>query len=236
MSLIKCPECNKEISDTAVTCPHCGYLLKEIEGSALFKCPDNGGWNTAWIKRTVDLINVETNAIIKSFEMGGVAIVPIKKQFKIRIHVHGYMGKPEVTLYPGQSVYVNITLEAGGALGGGFCNAEVVKMNGTGVPAGQSSDKNPSVSGGGGCYIATCVYGSYDCPQVWVLRRYRDFQLNNTWFGRQFIKIYYRVSPTIVKIFGNKKWFKNIWRKKLDKMVKKYKKLGFDDAPYNDLY
>ncbi|MFR9028073.1 MAG: DUF2726 domain-containing protein [Clostridium sp.] len=25
-----------------------------------------------------------------------------------------------------------------------------------------------------GCYIATAVYGSYDCPQVWVLRRFRD--------------------------------------------------------------
>ena len=25
-----------------------------------------------------------------------------------------------------------------------------------------------------GCYIATCVYGSYDCPQVQTLRRFRD--------------------------------------------------------------
>ena len=25
----------------------------------------------------------------------------------------------------------------------------------------------------GACYIATAVYGSYDCPQVWVLRRFR---------------------------------------------------------------
>ena len=25
-----------------------------------------------------------------------------------------------------------------------------------------------------GCYIATAVYGSYDCPQVWTLRRYRS--------------------------------------------------------------
>lgn len=24
MALIKCPECGKEISDTATTCPHCG--------------------------------------------------------------------------------------------------------------------------------------------------------------------------------------------------------------------
>ena len=29
MALIKCPECNKEISDTAKNCIHCGYLLKE---------------------------------------------------------------------------------------------------------------------------------------------------------------------------------------------------------------
>ncbi len=31
MALIKCPECNKEISDKAVSCPKCGkiYLHKE---------------------------------------------------------------------------------------------------------------------------------------------------------------------------------------------------------------
>ena len=27
MALINCPECNREISDKAVTCPHCGYPL-----------------------------------------------------------------------------------------------------------------------------------------------------------------------------------------------------------------
>lgn len=27
MSLIKCPECNKEISDKAKTCPNCGYPI-----------------------------------------------------------------------------------------------------------------------------------------------------------------------------------------------------------------
>ena len=29
MALIKCPECGKEISDTAKNCIHCGYALKE---------------------------------------------------------------------------------------------------------------------------------------------------------------------------------------------------------------
>lgn len=28
MALIKCPECGKEISDTATTCPNCGYPLR----------------------------------------------------------------------------------------------------------------------------------------------------------------------------------------------------------------
>lgn len=27
MSIIKCPECDKEVSDTAKTCPNCGYQL-----------------------------------------------------------------------------------------------------------------------------------------------------------------------------------------------------------------
>jgi predicted RNA-binding Zn-ribbon protein involved in translation (DUF1610 family) len=28
--LIKCPECKKEISDTAVSCPNCGWVLTKM--------------------------------------------------------------------------------------------------------------------------------------------------------------------------------------------------------------
>lgn len=31
MALIKCPECGKEISDTAKVCPHCGYKQKKLD-------------------------------------------------------------------------------------------------------------------------------------------------------------------------------------------------------------
>lgn len=85
-----------------------------------------------------------------------------------------------------------------------------------------------------GCYIATAVYGSYDCPQVWTLRRYRDNELAKTWAGRTFIHIYYAISPTIVKWFGDTDWFKSIWRSKLDCMVKDLQERGFKDTPYND--
>ena len=27
MALIKCPECQLQVSDKAITCPHCGYPL-----------------------------------------------------------------------------------------------------------------------------------------------------------------------------------------------------------------
>ncbi len=87
-----------------------------------------------------------------------------------------------------------------------------------------------------GCYIATCVYGSYDCKEVWRLRRYRDYYLDNHWFGRIFIKLYYSISPTLVKLFGNKKWFKKISKKLLDKKIVKLIKKGYEDTPYNDKY
>ena len=85
------------------------------------------------------------------------------------------------------------------------------------------------------CYIATCVYGSYDCPEVWVLRRYRDNKLAKNCFGRAFIKLYYFISPKIVKLFGNTKWFRKMWRTKLDSMVRKYREEGFEDTPYDDM-
>ena len=85
-----------------------------------------------------------------------------------------------------------------------------------------------------GCYVATCVYGSYNCPQVWTLRRFRDNTLGSTWYGRLFIRVYYAVSPTLVKWFGNTNWFKKLWRGKLDRMVEKLKAKGFEDTPYED--
>lgn len=86
----------------------------------------------------------------------------------------------------------------------------------------------------GGCYVATCVYGSYDCPQVWTLRRYRDNTLASTWYGRAFIHTYYAISPTIVKWFGSTQWFKKLWRNKLDRMVSNLQSSGVDDTPYQD--
>lgn len=97
-----------------------------------------------------------------------------------------------------------------------------------------NSTGDNTIKPNGGCYIATCVYGSYDCPQVWTLRRYRDDTLGATWYGRLFIRVYYAISPTLVKWFGKTKWFKKIWQGRLDKIVAKLNAAGVEDTPYQD--
>ena len=88
----------------------------------------------------------------------------------------------------------------------------------------------------GGCYIATAVYGSYDCPQVWMLRRYRDYYLAAKWYGRAFIWTYYIVSPTVAKCFGKTEWFKRRWRGKLDAFIERLHADGVEDTPYEDVF
>ncbi|MDD5953727.1 MAG: hypothetical protein PUD38_00830 [Firmicutes bacterium] len=85
-----------------------------------------------------------------------------------------------------------------------------------------------------GCYVATAVYGSYDCPQVWTLRRFRDNTLAETWYGRAFIRTYYAISPTLVKWFGNTEWFKRMWKGKLDRLVANLNASGVANTPYED--
>ena len=89
-------------------------------------------------------------------------------------------------------------------------------------------------SSAGACYIATAVYGSYDCPEVWTLRRFRDFTLAATWYGRAFITTYYTLSPTLVRWFGKSNWFKQIAIIPLNRLIKHLHKKGVKDSPYKD--
>lgn len=50
MALIKCPECDKKVSDKAESCPHCGYSFKkkiEINDDKLKEL--NGKWNNKYL-------------------------------------------------------------------------------------------------------------------------------------------------------------------------------------------
>lgn len=86
----------------------------------------------------------------------------------------------------------------------------------------------------GPCYVATAVYGSYDCPEVWTLRRFRDYTLAETWYGRAFIHTYYTISPILVKWFGTSATFKRICHTPLEKLVHRLQANGVESTPYKD--
>lgn len=95
-----------------------------------------------------------------------------------------------------------------------------------GKPAGSNSP--------GGCFVATAVYGSYDSPEVWVLRRWRDGSLAATRGGRVFVHVYYAASPPLVALVGGKKWFTTPVRIVLDALVKVLMLSGLSNEPYCD--
>ena len=45
MGLINCPECGKEVSDQAQSCPHCGYPLEKNEENVQRGVDAVGKWN-----------------------------------------------------------------------------------------------------------------------------------------------------------------------------------------------
>lgn len=76
---------------------------------------------------------------------------------------------------------------------------------------------------GGGCYIATMVYGDYNHPQVMVLRGFRDDVLQKNPIGRAFVRFYYKYSPTWVEHLKDKKRINNFIRTTLDSFIKIYR-------------
>lgn len=93
----------------------------------------------------------------------------------------------------------------------------------SGAASSNSSGGSGSNSGSGtsssGCYIATMAYGSYDAPEVLVLRRFRDQKLARSVFGRWFIRVYYRYSPGLVELLKGHERANAAIRRILDKFV-----------------
>ena len=86
----------------------------------------------------------------------------------------------------------------------------------------------------GGCYIATAIYGSYDCPEVWVLRRFRDRYLLKTIVGTLFVKVYYSISPSLVKKYGGSTWFNRFFSIPINYLVRMLRANGISGEPYRD--
>ena len=116
-----------------------------------------------------------------------------------------------------------------------FCDECYEEGYDEGYETARRNSRRSSTSGSSsdGCYIATAVYGSYDCPEVWTLRRFRDEVLRASVLGRLFIRGYYAVSPGLAKHLGSKPLFQKPVKMALDSFVSHLKKAGFRDTPYH---
>lgn len=65
MALIKCPECNHDVSDSAETCPNCGYTIKKDEPF----CPNISSLSTPKKIGTAKMVV----GIMGSVLLGGIA-------------------------------------------------------------------------------------------------------------------------------------------------------------------
>ena len=74
-----------------------------------------------------------------------------------------------------------------------------------------------------GCFIATAVYGSNNSPEVKLLRLWRDAVLLKRYFGRIFVKFYYKVSPYIASVIEKNKLLKILFRYVIDRFVRAIK-------------
>lgn len=83
-----------------------------------------------------------------------------------------------------------------------------------------------------GCYIATAVYGSYDTPEVWMLRRFRDQRLAHIALGRAFIAVYYRISPWLLR--HDRGLIRRLASGPIAALVRHLRKRGVPDTAYQD--
>jgi hypothetical protein len=87
------------------------------------------------------------------------------------------------------------------------------------IEAAKRGDFDKKVKGKAGCYIATAIYGSYECAEVIKLREYRDEYLSKNFLGRLFILFYYTVSPLFLRIMPRQERFVSFFRKIFDFIV-----------------
>ena len=102
MALITCPECGKQVSDSAKTCPGCGYPIAANCSTKIRIKVDSDPQVPGYL---IGIYNASTSQLIKSIRSGSVAEFDSDKP--IRIFFAGMTQTPmlTVTVEPGKKYH-----------------------------------------------------------------------------------------------------------------------------------
>lgn len=82
-------------------------------------------------------------------------------------------------------------------------------------------ESGDSRGSGGSCFVATCAYGDAAHPDVAFLRLYRDLELSEGLLGRVFIRVYYKLGPSLADLIRPYPALRTIARMILSRAVAK---------------
>jgi hypothetical protein len=89
------------------------------------------------------------------------------------------------------------------------------------IEAAKRGDFDIKKKGKSGCYIATAIYGSYDCEEVIKLRIFRDEYLSKRILGKMFICVYYGLSPLFLRFIPLNTKTRCYIKRNLDRFINK---------------
>lgn len=102
MALIKCSECEKEVSEKAKVCPNCGNPIAPEVIKVYFQTPQ-GSVVAKWKSTLSD----ENGNILWEGKMGETAIIESKEPITlIAQQKKGFFGKPSILAKPGDMLIV----------------------------------------------------------------------------------------------------------------------------------
>ncbi len=273
MALIKCPECNKDVSDSAEACPNCGYGIKlyvtspcereRIENARMEreskenekrKLEKEKKYLIAQIRanprmledcynpnvkvscRTTKTLYAELMCIYEyKYETLWISLYRVQPTDEDDLtNLYEYVCKKCYEAYIDEEGYIRAvgTGDEYGEIGTFLVeNYKYKTRRSKFLPHSYPCDMEYRSEG---CYIATAIYGSYDCLEVLTLRRFRDEVLSKTWYGKVFIQIYYAVSPKLIEVFGEVELVRGFCKKKLDRVVSYLNGKGISPDKYID--
>lgn len=98
MALIRCPECRKEISDKAETCPHCGMPISSKKENVMVRFPV---YDRQILNNKCYVYDKKTKKVLASGRQGETVSFECKEPMHIYVVAGGFFGKPEVIARPG---------------------------------------------------------------------------------------------------------------------------------------